>query len=145
MLTKFIPATLLVLAALVTTVHGTGPLPATSIGTARSPTPSAKLRAPMATAVAVHAPNPIAIDDYRMNLQAGVTADAYELVPLVEHDAARTQSMIDGIAGRNPTHSAAATETDKGRPTSRLPRPETAALWLAGLMAVVLMALRRRG
>lgn len=39
----------------------------------------------------------VAIDDYRMNLNEGVTADSYNLVPLAEHDAARTQSMIHGI------------------------------------------------
>ncbi len=143
MLTRFIPAALLVLAAIVTAVHGAWPQPAPShVGAARSPATSAKFSAP-AAAMAIHAPSPVAIDDYRMNLQAGVTADAYGLVPLAEHDAGRTQSMIDGIAGRNPARSAAA--ADNGLATSLLPRPETAALWLAGLMAVVVIALRRRG
>jgi hypothetical protein len=90
--------------------------------------------------------SPMAADDYRTNIQNGVTADAYNLLPLAEHDAARTQSMIDGIAGRNPTRRTSAADADSadvGR-ASLLPTTATAVLWLAGLCAVVLMALRLR-
>jgi len=107
---------------------------------------SVTLVVPVAAPPARQPAQPVAVDDYRMDIQDGVTVDSYNLVPLAEHDAARTQSMIDGIAGRPSTPSTATVDTDwiNGRVAGWLPRPATAALWLAGLMAVVLMALRRR-
>lgn len=96
---------------------------------------------------AAHSEQQVATDDYRIDIQAGVTVDSYNLVPLAEHDAARTQSMIDGFAGRpaTPIRSTEAVNKDSsGQATAWVPRPATAALWLAGLMAVVLMALRHR-
>jgi hypothetical protein len=100
-----------------------------------------------AAAPPAHQPvHPAAVDDYRMDIQDGVTVDSYNLVPLAEHDAARTQSMIDGIAGRPSTPHTSTVDTDwiNGRAAGWLPRPATAALWLAGLMAVVLVGLRLR-
>lgn len=152
MLTKFIPAALLLLAALVTTARSPWPLSvAPSTGSSHGPAMTAKSRAPAVAAAGlhtgIHAPSTVAIDDYRMNLQAGVTANAYGLLPLAEHDAARTQSMIDGIAGEHtaPTPIPATMTPDhSGQAQSLLPRGEAAALWLAGLMAVLWMALRRR-
>lgn len=139
--TKFIPVTLLVLAAIVTTAKAPWPVsvPITSAAAQGVATPI-KVTSPAAG----HPAHPVAADDYRMDIQDGVTADAYNLVPLAEHDAARTQSMIDGIAGRRSARSAAPADRVDGQATSLLPRPAAAALWLAGLMAVVLMALRRR-
>lgn len=86
MFTKYIPVILLVLAAIAAALQPPWPAPAS----AQAATPAWR-------------PSPIlpvsrvAIDDYRMNLQDGVTADSYNLVPLAEQDAARTQSMIHGI------------------------------------------------
>jgi len=147
MLTKFIPVTLLVLAAVVTTVRAPWPVSVPITGAAaQSLATPVKVSGPVTGPAAVQPARSVAADDYRMNIQDGVTANAYNLVPLAEHDAVRTQSMIDGIAGQrsargaNPAHS----DSVDGQATGLLPRPAIAALWLAGLMAVVLMALRRR-
>jgi hypothetical protein len=147
MLAKFVPATLLGLAAIVATAHAPWPTPAPITGPAAlSPTNPAALTGPAVSTTAVDPARPAAADDYRMNIQDGVTADAYNLVPLAEHDAARTRSMIDGIAGRRSTRSAAPADSDtvNAQATGLLPRPVTAAWWLAGLMAAVLMVFRRR-
>jgi len=147
MLAKFIPATLLGLAAIVATLQAPWPTSVPLTGAAAlSHTNPVPLTRPAVSTTAVHPPRPAATDDYRMNIQDGVTADAYSLVPLAEHDAARTQSMIDGIAGRRSTRSATPADSDKvdGQAPSLLARPATAVWWLAGLLVVVLMVFRRR-
>jgi len=147
MLTKFIPVSLLVLAALITTARGPWPVSVPITGAAaQSHVAPVKVIGPVANPPVVHPARPVAADDYRMNIQDGVTANAYNLVPLAEHDAARTQSMIDGIAGRRSARSATPADSDKvdGQATGLLPRPAAAVLWLAGLMAVLLMVFRRR-
>jgi hypothetical protein len=101
-----------------------------------------------AGAFGVHEPaHPVAIDDFTTNVQAGVMENSYGLVPLAEHDAGRTQSMIDGIAGRDATRLPAVGVTagdgsQQGGSLSRL--VGAAAPWLPGLMVIVLMILRRR-
>lgn len=151
MLTKFIPAALLVLAALVTTARGPWSPSVTATGTSQRQPTTAMPGTPVTPPAGIHAASLVAADDYRMNLQAGVTADAYGLPPMAEHDAARTQSMIDGFSGRRMAHGGPATPpTDRnGLATSLVPRAPAAAWWLAGLMAgliaVLWMALRRRG
>lgn len=86
MLTKYIPVILLVLTAIAAALQPPWPAPAPAQAGTQPRRPEAILPV-----------SPVAIDDYRMNLQDGVTADSYNLVPLAEHDAARTQSMIHGI------------------------------------------------
>lgn len=101
-----------------------------------------------AGAFAVREPaHPVATDDFTTSVQAGVMENSYDLVPLAEHDAARTQSMIDGIAGRDATRRPAVGVTAgegarQGGSPSRL--VGAAALWLPGLMVIVLMIVRRR-
>jgi hypothetical protein len=105
----------------------------------------AMLNPPAVGPPAAHSEQQMAVDDYRIDIQDGVTVDSYNLELLAKHDAARTQSMIDGFSGRSPKRSTTAVDKDSGgQATGWLPRPATAALWLAGLMAVVLMALRYR-
>jgi hypothetical protein len=100
-----------------------------------------------AGASAVREPaHPVATGGYTTSVQAGVRENSYDLVPLAEHDAARTQSMIDGIAGRDATRRPAVGVTagegaQQGGSPSRL---VGAALWLPGLMVIVLMIVRRR-
>jgi hypothetical protein len=86
MLTKYIPVILLVLTAIAAALHPPWPAP----GAAQASTPAPR-------PLPILPVSRVAIDDYRMNLQDGVTADSYNLVPLADHDAARTQSMIHGI------------------------------------------------
>ena len=78
MLAKFIPVTLLVLAAIVTTAQtpwsASAPIPGAA---AQSHATPVSVSTTLATAPAVHAASLVARDDYRMNLQDGVTADAY--------------------------------------------------------------------
>ena len=93
------------------------------------------------------AAHPVATDDFTTSVQAGVRESSYDLVPPAEHDAARTQSMIDGIAGRDTTRPPAVGATagegaQQGGSPSRL--VGAAALWLPGLMVIVLMIVRRR-
>jgi hypothetical protein len=147
MFTKIIPVTLLVLAAVVTTGRAPWAVAVPTTGNAaHGQVAPVKLNANGATPRATPATSPVAVDDYSMHIEEGVTVNAYALVPLVEHDAVRTQSMIDGIAGRRSTRAATVVaDVGEAKATNLLPRAETAALWLAGLMAVLLMALRRRG
>lgn len=90
---------------------------------------------------------PPAFDDYRMDIQAGVRIDSYNLAPLAEHDDARTQSMIDGIAGRGATHHPLTADNDAGNRAAKdwylLPRPVIVLLWLAAVMALIVMVVRR--
>lgn len=86
MFTKYIPVILLVLTAIAAALQPPWPAPAPAQAATPPMRPVPILRVSL-----------VAIDDYRINLQEGVTADSYNLVPLAEHDAARTQSMIHGI------------------------------------------------
>lgn len=86
MFTKYIPVILLVLAAIAAALQPPWPAAAPAHATT-----------PITRPLPILPVSRVAIDDYRMNLQDGVTTDSYNLVPLAEHDAARTQSMIHGI------------------------------------------------
>lgn len=126
MLTKFIPAALLVLAALVTTARGPWSPSVTATGTSQRQPTTAMPGTPVTPPAGIHAASLVAADDYRMNLQAGVTADAYGLPPMAEHDAARTQSMIDGFSGRRMAHGGPATPPHRPQwPGDQLGAPRT--------------------
>lgn len=112
-------------------------------------TPAAEIGAasPAAVRPVAAPPAPPAFDDYRMDIQAGVRIDSYNLAPLAEHDDARTQSMIDGIAGRGSTHHPLTADNDAGNRAAKdwylLPRPVIVLLWLAAVMALIVMVVRR--
>lgn len=102
---------------------------------------TARRGAEATTAAAVPRVDPeVALDDYRTDIQSGVKAHAYDPVDVTENDAARTRSMIDGIAGRNPKPLA-----DAGSPVGLgAVGPAALAMWLIGLMTVVFLLIRRR-
>jgi hypothetical protein len=97
MLTKYITVILLVLTAIAAALQTPWPAPSPAGAAMLRLGPTAPSDGRGTRPVPILPVSQIAIDDYRMNLQGGVTADAYTLAPLAEHDAARTQSMIHGI------------------------------------------------
>lgn len=103
------------------------------------------LDAAMVTVPPPPVPEPLAVDDFRIDVHDGVTADSYRLEPQGDLDPARTQSLVDGISGRAATRAAPVVDTDiAAGADDGLPAPAAAALWLAGLIAVVWMAIRHR-
>lgn len=93
MFTKFVPTILLVLTGIVVTAKAHWPTAAPMpVRATPGLVAATEVRAAATTA-------PAAADDFRINLD-GVTADAYNLEPLVEDDAAHTRLMIAGIVGR---------------------------------------------
>lgn len=95
MFTKLVPTILLVLTTIVVTAKARWPTAAPIQGVAA---PGLVMATPP-SAPAAAPPAPAAVDDFRISLD-GVTAHAYDLVPLVEGDAAHTRLMTVGIVGR---------------------------------------------
>lgn len=89
-------------------------------------------------------PGERALDDYRTDVQGGVTANSYDLLPLAENDPARTQSMIDGIAGRSATPAPSSLAGDRRSRATGPDPPRHSISALLGVLGLLMAAAATR-